>query len=63
MSRVLVVDNHDSFVHTLVDYLVELGAAVDLVEADEIEPAAAAASLGGYDGVFISPGPGNPAHA
>ncbi|MBN9170069.1 MAG: gamma-glutamyl-gamma-aminobutyrate hydrolase family protein [Microbacterium sp.] len=63
VSRILVVDNHDSFVHTLVDYLVELGAAVDLVEADEIEPSAAAAALGGYDGVLISPGPGNPAHA
>ena len=62
-DHIVVVDNHDSFVHTLVDYLVELGAAVDLVEADEIEPSAAAAALGGYDGVLISPGPGNPAHA
>jgi len=61
MTRVLVVDNHDSFVHTLVGYLHELGAEVDLVEADEITDADAA--LGGYDAVLISPGPGAPADA
>ena len=61
MSRVLVVDNHDSFVHTLVGYLRELGAEVGLVEADEI--ADAAASLVGFDAVLVSPGPGTPAEA
>lgn len=61
MSRVLVVDNHDSFVHTLVGYLRELGAEVVLVEADEI--ADAAASLAGFDAVLVSPGPGTPAAA
>jgi para-aminobenzoate synthetase component 2 len=35
--RVLVVDNHDSFVHTLVGYLHELGATTDMVEADAVE--------------------------
>lgn len=60
-TRVLVVDNHDSFVHTLVDYLRELGAHLDLVEADAITDAAAA--IRGYDGVLISPGPGSPEHA
>ena len=35
--RVLVVDNHDSFVHTLVGYLHELGAVTDMVEADAVD--------------------------
>ena len=56
--RVLVVDNHDSFVFTLVGYLRELGAQVRLVEADEIADADAA--VRGWDGVMISPGPGTP---
>ncbi len=63
MSRILVIDNHDSFVHTLIDYLVELGADVVMVEADRIDPDAAADALAGYDGVLISPGPGTPARA
>jgi len=58
---VLVVDNHDSFVHTLVGYLHELGAETDLVEADEIRDAAA--TLTRYAGVLVSPGPGAPADA
>jgi para-aminobenzoate synthetase component 2 len=58
---VLVVDNHDSFVHTLVGYLHELGALTHLVEADAIkEPDAA---IQGYAGVLISPGPGAPSGA
>ncbi|MFT4307426.1 MAG: gamma-glutamyl-gamma-aminobutyrate hydrolase family protein [Microbacterium sp.] len=61
--RVLMVDNRDSFVHTLIGYLVELGAAVELVEADEIDPDAAGPALRGYDGVVVSPGPGRPEDA
>ncbi|GAA1977368.1 anthranilate synthase component II [Microbacterium pumilum] len=63
MSRaaVLVVDNHDSFVHTLVGYLHELGAETDLVEADAITDPAEAIS--DYRGILISPGPGAPADA
>ena len=34
MTRVLVVDNHDSFVHTLVGYFHELGDETTIVEAD-----------------------------
>jgi para-aminobenzoate synthetase component II len=63
VTRILVVDNHDSFVHTLVDYLVELGAEVDLVEADEIDDTGAREAVTGYDGVLVSPGPGTPADA
>ncbi|WP_251455107.1 gamma-glutamyl-gamma-aminobutyrate hydrolase family protein [Microbacterium sp. Marseille-Q6648] len=58
---VLVVDNHDSFVHTLVGYLHELGADTEMVEADSIlDPDAA---LDGRRGILISPGPGTPAAA
>jgi len=60
-APVLVVDNHDSFVHTLVGYLYELGADVDLVEADAIaDPVRAIAP---YRGVLVSPGPGAPTNA
>lgn len=65
---ILVVDNHDSFVHTLVGYLHQLGARTDLVEADAIDPdpassAGVAATLDGYDAVLVSPGPGAPEDA
>ncbi len=62
-TRVLVVDNHDSFVFTLVGYLRELGAEVDLVESDAHDGAAFATMLDDYDGVLISPGPGRPEDA
>ena len=58
MTAVLVVDNHDSFVHTLVGYLHELGADTRLVEADAVGDADIAIS--GARGVLISPGPGAP---
>ncbi|WP_439591188.1 anthranilate synthase component II [Microbacterium sp.] len=60
-AAILVVDNHDSFVHTLVGYLHELGAETDLVEADAVTDAAAA--IDGRRGVLVSPGPGAPADA
>ncbi len=62
-ASILVVDNHDSFVHTLVGYLHELGADTGLVEADAISAADAASALAGHRGVLVSPGPGDPAHA
>jgi para-aminobenzoate synthetase component 2 len=62
-AAILVVDNHDSFVHTLVGYLHELGADTDLVEADAIDADAAASVIAGYRGVLISPGPGTPSAA
>src|SRR5512139_4324816 len=58
-ARILVVDNYDSFVYNLVQYLYQLGAECDVVRNDAIEPAAAA----GYDGVLLSPGPGTPEEA
>ncbi|WP_170285669.1 anthranilate synthase component II [Microbacterium rhizomatis] len=62
-ADVLVVDNHDSFVHTLVGYLHELGATTTLVEADAIDPEDAASVVVEYRGVLISPGPSTPANA
>ena len=58
--RVLVVDNHDSFVHTLIGYLVELGADVEMVESDAAD---ALSRVDAADGVVISPGPGTPEDA
>jgi para-aminobenzoate synthetase component 2 len=55
-ARVLVVDNYDSFVYNLVQYLQQLGALVDVRRNDEVEVADAE----GYDGVLLSPGPGTP---
>ena len=59
--RVLVVDNYDSFVYTIVGYLRQLGAAVDVVRNDALGDVEAAVSS--VDGVLISPGPGTPAEA
>ncbi|HXH56221.1 aminodeoxychorismate/anthranilate synthase component II [Iamia sp.] len=59
--RILVVDNYDSFVYNLVQYLGELGAAPEVVRNDEVTVAEAVD--GAPDGVLISPGPGSPADA
>ncbi len=61
--RVLVVNNHDSFVHTLVGYLRELGATVSLIEADADDAEGFARMLPSFDGVMLSPGPGRPRDA
>lgn len=58
---ILVVDNHDSFVHTLIDYLHQLGAQTSFIESDDIVDADAV--LQGYDAVLVSPGPGTPEEA
>lgn len=60
-GRILVVDNYDSFVYNLVQYvgttvsdvIVKRNDAIDLADIDDIDP----------DGVVISPGPGTPAAA
>ena len=56
MTLVLVVDNHDSFVHTIVQYLRELGAECDVRPRDHVR----VQDADGFDGVVISPGPGTP---
>ncbi|MGL3148804.1 anthranilate synthase component II [Microbacterium sp. A82] len=61
--RVLVVDNHDSFVHTLVGYLHQLGAETEMIEADAESAAGFARLLPRFDAVMLSPGPGRPEDA
>jgi len=58
MTRILVIDNYDSFVYNLVQYLAQLGAEVVVRRNDEITAAEAGAL--GVDGILISPGPGVP---
>ena len=60
MTRILVVDNYDSFVYTIVGYLDQLGAQTVVVRNDAV-PSLAERSA--YDGVLISPGPGTPRSA
>ena len=60
-ARVLVIDNYDSFVYNLVQYLGELGAAPIVHRHDAIPPDEAAALAPGA--VLISPGPGRPEDA
>lgn len=60
-TRVLVIDNYDSFVYNIVQYLGELDArpmvhrcdSLDIDQAEQLEP----------DAVLISPGPGRPEDA
>lgn len=59
MTRVLVVDNYDSFVFTIVGYLEQLGADCEVVRNDAVSPADGA----DFDGVLVSPGPGTPEDA
>lgn len=56
MTRVLVVDNYDSFVYNLVQYLGQLGAEVTVRRNDEVD----FNTLEEFDGILISPGPGTP---
>jgi len=63
MTRVLVIDNYDSFVYTLNGYLRELGAETDVVRNDAIAVEDLPAVVARYDAVLLSPGPGTPADA
>ncbi|HWD96514.1 MAG TPA: aminodeoxychorismate/anthranilate synthase component II, partial [Acidimicrobiales bacterium] len=60
-TTILVVDNYDSFVYNLVQYLGELGAKVIVRRNDDVA-ARDVAGLG-VQGVLISPGPGHPRNA
>ena len=57
--RVLVVDNYDSFVYNLVQYLAQLGAECEVRRNDAVSPGEVTA----FDGVLVSPGPGTPDRA
>ena len=58
---ILVIDNYDSFVYNLVQYLGELGVNPIVRRHDDIDLAEVEAM--GPDGVLISPGPGTPSDA
>jgi para-aminobenzoate synthetase component II len=58
-TRILVVDNYDSFVYTIVGYLAQLGADCEVRRNDAVT----VEEVAGFDGVLLSPGPGAPAQA
>ncbi len=57
--RILVIDNYDSFVYNLVQYLAQLGAQCVVRRNDAVEPG----EVSSADGILISPGPGTPERA
>ena len=59
MTKILVVDNYDSFVFNIVQYLQQLGAEVVVKRNDEVT----ANLINEFDGVLLSPGPGTPEDA
>jgi para-aminobenzoate synthetase component 2 len=63
--RLLVVDNYDSFVYNLVQYLAQLGVEPDVLRNDtpELGPERVEQTLEGYGGVLVSPGPSTPQRA
>jgi len=61
--RVLVVDNYDSFVFNLVQYLGQLGVEAQVWRNDDARLADPLAVTKGVDGVLLSPGPGTPERA
>ena len=63
MTKILVLDNYDSFVYTLNGYLQQLGAETEVLRNDVVSEAELPALLAKYDAVLISPGPGTPADA
>jgi para-aminobenzoate synthetase component 2 len=58
-SQILVVDNYDSFVNNLVQYLAQLGAECTVLRNDEVD----LDQVTSFDGVLLSPGPGIPEDA
>ncbi len=60
MTKILVLDNYDSFVYTLNGYLQQLGAETEVLRNDVVPEAELPTLLAKYDAVLISPGPGTP---
>ncbi|MFZ4843124.1 anthranilate synthase component II [Mycetocola saprophilus] len=63
MTRVLVIDNYDSFVYTLNGYLQQLGAETEVVRNDAFDASEADRLVNEYDAILVSPGPGTPGDA
>ncbi len=55
MKKILMIDNYDSFVYNIYQYVASMGVHVDIVENDKIDK-----MDNNYDGFIISPGPGSP---
>lgn len=58
-ARILVVDNYDSFVYNLVQYLAQIGAEIEVWRNDDAR-FDVADWHSGFDGILLSPGPGTP---
>lgn len=63
MTRILVIDNYDSFVYTLNGYLQQLGAETHVIRNDDVSVGELERLVTEFDGVLISPGPGTPAES
>ena len=63
MTKILVLDNYDSFVYTLNGYLQQLGAETDVLRNDAVSQDALPDLMAKYDAILLSPGPGTPADA
>ena len=63
MTKILVIDNYDSFVYTLNGYLQQLGAETRVIRNDAVSIGELGRLVSEFDGVLISPGPGTPADA
>jgi para-aminobenzoate synthetase component 2 len=60
--KILVIDNYDSFVYNLVQYLAQIGAEVEVWRNDDPRFADPEFSQA-FDGILLSPGPGTPEQA
>lgn len=60
MPEILIIDNYDSFVYNIAQYVGELGATAKVVRNDSPR---LEALLGNADGYIVSPGPGHPRDA
>jgi para-aminobenzoate synthetase component 2 len=63
MTRILVIDNYDSFVYTLNGYLQQLGVETQVIRNDSVSVGELQQLVTEFDGVLISPGPGTPTNA
>ncbi|MGR4010090.1 anthranilate synthase component II [Leucobacter sp. 1207-22] len=63
MTRILVIDNYDSFVYTINGYLQQLGAETHVIRNDDVTVGELEELVREFDGVLVSPGPGTPAEA
>ena len=61
--RILVIDNYDSFVYNLVQYLGQLGVDAVVWRNDDEQLADLTRVVDDFDGILLSPGPGTPDRA